>query len=79
VVTKTLCLVVLDYDRFSRDDPIGEVSLSLSDLDLSAGQTMWKTLAPCKGSLVSESYVAFNPIKTPEQPTIIYNDWYTDR
>jgi len=55
VVTKTLCLVVLDYDRFSRDDPIGEVSLPLGDLDLSAGQTMWKTLAPCKGSLVSRT------------------------
>lgn len=57
VVTKTLCLVVLDYDRFSRDDPIGEVSLPLGDLDLSSGQTMWKTLAPCKGSLVSETYM----------------------
>ena len=60
VVTKTLCLVVLDYDRFSRDDPIGEVCLPLGDLDLSAGQTMWKTLAPCKGSLVSNSLLIFH-------------------
>ena len=53
VVTKTLHLLVLDYDRFSRDDPIGEVCLSLGDLDLAAGLTMWKTLMPCKGSVVS--------------------------
>ena len=59
MLTKTLCLVVLDYDRFSRDDPIGEVALPLGDLDLSAGQTMWKTLAPCKGSLVSELCMDF--------------------
>jgi len=53
VVTKTLYLLVLDYDRFSRDDPIGEVCLPLGDLDLAAGLTMWKTLMPCKGSAVS--------------------------
>jgi len=60
VVTKTLCLIVLDYDRFSRDDPIGEVCLPLGDLDLSSGQTMWKTLAPCKGSLVSSFLMYFS-------------------
>ena len=52
VVMKTLHLLVLDYDRFSRDDPIGEVCLPLGDLDLATGQTMWKTLAPCKGAVV---------------------------
>ena len=53
VVTKTLYLLVLDYDRFSRDDPIGEVCLPLSELDLGAGLTLWKTLMPCKGAAVS--------------------------
>ena len=52
VVTKTLYLLVLDYDRFSRDDPIGEVCLPLSELDLGAGLTLWKTLMPCKGAAV---------------------------
>ena len=52
VVTKTLYLLVLDYDRFSRDDPIGEVCLPLSELDLGAGLTLWRTLLPCKGAAV---------------------------
>ena len=53
MVSKTLYLLVLDYDRFSRDDPIGEVCLPLSELDLGAGLTLWKTLTPCKGAAVS--------------------------
>ena len=44
--------MVLDYDRFSRDDPIGEVCLPLSELDLGAGQTLWRNLQPCKGAAV---------------------------
>ena len=51
-MNRTLYMQVLDYDRFSRDDPIGEVALPLCDVDLAAGQTMWKTLAPCKGHTV---------------------------
>ena len=43
---------VLDYDRFSRDDPIGEICLPLNDLDLTTGQTMWRALQPCKGHMV---------------------------
>ena len=57
VVTKTLYLLVLDYDRFSRDDPIGEVCLPLSELDLGAGLTLWKTLTPCKGAAVYIIYI----------------------
>lgn len=40
---------VLDYDRFSRDDPIGEIALPLADVNLAEGKTMWKNLQPCKG------------------------------
>ncbi len=43
---------VLDYDRFSRDDPIGEIAIPLCDADLATGQTMWKVLQPCKGGSV---------------------------
>ena len=43
---------VLDYDRFSRDDPIGEIALPLNDVDLANGHTYWKTLQPCKGHAV---------------------------
>lgn len=53
LMNRTLYLQVLDYDRFSRDDPIGEVCVPLSDLDLAAGHTLWKNLQPCKGHTVS--------------------------
>ncbi|XP_002740330.1 synaptotagmin-7-like [Saccoglossus kowalevskii] len=47
---RVLHLQILDYDRFSRNDPIGEVNLPLAELDLTNPTTYWKNLVPCKGS-----------------------------
>ncbi|KAG9266494.1 synaptotagmin-7b isoform X1 [Astyanax mexicanus] len=47
VVQRSLYLQVLDYDRFSRNDPIGEVSIPLNKIDLAHMQTFWKELKPC--------------------------------
>lgn len=47
VVQRVLYLQVLDYDRFSRNDPIGEVSIPLNKVDLTQMQTFWKDLKPC--------------------------------
>ena len=58
LVSRTLYLQVLDYDRFSRDDPIGEVGLPLGDLDLSKVQTLWRTLQPCKGHAVRKHVIS---------------------
>jgi len=44
---------VLDYDRFSRDDPIGEVCIPLCDVDLANGESLCRDLQPCKGHAVS--------------------------
>ncbi|XP_067090268.1 synaptotagmin-7 [Osmerus mordax] len=44
---RTLYLQVLDYDRFSRNDPIGEVSIPLNKVELGHMQTFWKELKPC--------------------------------
>ena len=49
---RTLYLQVMDYDRFCRDDPIGEICVPLSDVDLLRGETLYKTLQPCKGHTV---------------------------
>lgn len=54
VVQRTLYLQVLDYDRFSRNDPIGEVSIPLNKLDLANMQTFWKELKPCSDGSVSQ-------------------------
>lgn len=47
-----LYLQVLDYDRFSRNDPIGEVSIPLNKVDLTQMQTFWKDLKPCSDGSV---------------------------
>ena len=44
---------VLDYDRFSRDDPIGELCVPLCDVDLANGETLCRALQSCKGQAVS--------------------------
>lgn len=41
-----LFMEVIDYDRFTRDDPIGEVEIPLMNFDLLGGQTVWKNLRP---------------------------------
>lgn len=50
---RVLYLQVLDYDRFSRNDPIGEVSIPLNKVDLTQMQTFWKDLKPCSDGSVS--------------------------
>ncbi|XP_070190865.1 synaptotagmin-7-like [Littorina saxatilis] len=48
LLEKTLYLQVIDYDRFSRDDPIGETYIPLNETDLSQSPVVWKYLQPCK-------------------------------
>ncbi|XP_050393921.1 synaptotagmin-7 isoform X3 [Patella vulgata] len=50
LLEKTLYLQVIDYDRFSRDDPIGETYVPLNEIDLSQSPVFWKYLQPCKDS-----------------------------
>lgn len=53
LVQRTLYLQVLDYDRFSRNDPIGEIELPLQDVHLQAEPVPFvKKLNPCKRSAV---------------------------
>ena len=49
---RTLYLQVLDYDRFSRNDPIGEVSIPLNKVELGQIKTFWKELKPCSDGSV---------------------------
>uniref|UniRef100_A0A3B3Z719 C2 domain-containing protein n=1 Tax=Periophthalmus magnuspinnatus TaxID=409849 RepID=A0A3B3Z719_9GOBI len=49
---RTLYLQVLDYDRFSRNDPIGEVSIPLNKVELGQMKTFWKELKPCSDGSV---------------------------
>lgn len=67
MVQRTLYLQVLDYDRFSRNDPIGEVSIPLNKLDLANMQTFWKELKPCSDGSVSKGRGAGKERKEDEQ------------
>lgn len=55
VVQRTLYLQVLDYDRFSRNDPIGEVSIPLNKINLAHTEAVWKELKPCSDGSVSHN------------------------
>ncbi|KAI9528549.1 Synaptotagmin-7, partial [Dissostichus eleginoides] len=70
VVQRTLYLQVLDYDRFSRNDPIGEVSIPLNKLDLANMQTFWKELQPCSDGSGSRGDLLVSLCYNPTANTI---------
>ncbi|XP_074472471.1 synaptotagmin-7b isoform X2 [Sebastes fasciatus] len=70
VVQRTLYLQVLDYDRFSRNDPIGEVSVPLNKLDLANMQTFWKELKPCSDGSGSRGDLLVSLCYNPTANTI---------
>ncbi|XP_032894938.1 synaptotagmin-7 isoform X2 [Amblyraja radiata] len=73
VVQRVLYLQVLDYDRFSRNDPIGEVSLPLSKVDLTQTQTFWKELKPCSDGSGSRGELLLSLCYNPTTNTITVN------
>ncbi|XP_015178475.1 PREDICTED: synaptotagmin-7 [Polistes dominula] len=67
--SRVLHLHVFDYDRFSRDDSIGEIFLPLCQVDLSEKPSFWKALKPpakdkCGELLCSLSYHPSNSVLT---------------
>uniref|UniRef100_A0A8C5PN06 Synaptotagmin-7 n=1 Tax=Leptobrachium leishanense TaxID=445787 RepID=A0A8C5PN06_9ANUR len=73
VVQRVLYLQVLDYDRFSRNDPIGEVSLPLNKVDLTQMQTFWKELKPCSDGSGSRGELLLSLCYNPSANSIIVN------
>ncbi|XP_066523374.1 synaptotagmin-7 isoform X2 [Hoplias malabaricus] len=70
---RTLYLQVLDYDRFSRNDPIGEVSIPLNKVELGHNQTFWKELKPCSDGSGSRGDLLVSLCYNPTANTITVN------
>ena len=45
--SKSVILKVMDQDRFSRDDPIGELVLPLAEFSFDDAYAIWKELKEC--------------------------------
>ncbi|XP_051632947.1 synaptotagmin-7 isoform X3 [Manacus candei] len=73
VVQRVLYLQVLDYDRFSRNDPIGEVSIPLNKVDLTQMQTFWKDLKPCSDGSGSRGELLLSLCYNPSANSIVVN------
>ncbi|ETE72423.1 Synaptotagmin-7, partial [Ophiophagus hannah] len=73
VVQRVLYLQVLDYDRFSRNDPIGEVSIPLNKVDLTQMQTFWKDLKPCSDGSGSRGELLLSLCYNPSANSITVN------
>ncbi|XP_013921330.1 PREDICTED: uncharacterized protein LOC106548477 [Thamnophis sirtalis] len=73
VVQRVLYLQVLDYDRFSRNDPIGEVNIPLNKVDLTQMQTFWKDLKPCSDGSGSRGELLLSLCYNPSANSITVN------
>ncbi|XP_031727153.1 rabphilin-3A isoform X2 [Anarrhichthys ocellatus] len=70
---RTLYLQVLDYDRFSRNDPIGEVSIPLNKVELGQIKTFWKELKPCSDGSGRRGDLLLSLCYNPTANTITVN------
>ena len=50
VTRRTVVLQVWDDDKFSKDDPVGEVQIPLWEMDLYKVNDEWKELQPVTGT-----------------------------
>ena len=57
--SKTLIFQVFDWDRFSKNDPIGEVKIQLGNIDVSKPLEEWRVLQPITGKVASKSTFYF--------------------
>ncbi|XP_054717805.1 synaptotagmin-7-like [Uloborus diversus] len=65
-----LHLNVYDWDRFSRDDPIGDVYLPLAQVDLTQKPTFWKSLKPADTVKLGDLLVSLMYVPRTSELTI---------
>ncbi|KAG8198552.1 hypothetical protein JTE90_026453 [Oedothorax gibbosus] len=55
IASRTLVFAVLDFDRFSKHDQIGEIKIPLGSLDLAQTTTEWKDVSKAEGEQGQEN------------------------
>jgi len=66
VAHKTLIFQVFDWDRFSKNDPIGELKIQLGSVDISRPIQEWKVLQAISGKPTSvKQSNQFSPARSP--------------
>ncbi|XP_060532007.1 synaptotagmin-5-like [Cylas formicarius] len=70
--SKCLLLQVFDYDRFSRNDIIGEVSMALSDIDIANSIEIWGEITKNKKppEELQEILISLNYLPSAERLTL---------
>ncbi|KAL0268764.1 UNVERIFIED_CONTAM: hypothetical protein PYX00_010581 [Menopon gallinae] len=70
---KTLVLQVFDYDRFSRNDVVGEVRMPLADVEVSFGVEVWGEITKNKKPRdeIQELLVSLSYLPSAERLTVV--------
>lgn len=70
---KTLLLQVFDYDRFSRNDVIGEVRMSMDELDVTSNVEVWGEITKNKKppEELQEVLVSLSYLPSAERLTVV--------
>ncbi|XP_075241763.1 synaptotagmin-7-like, partial [Convolutriloba macropyga] len=72
---RTLHIKVMDYDKMSSDDPIGEVNIPLCDIDLNLHHNLWRDLNPISKEKMKRGEIlmtlAYNPVTGILSSTVV--------